>query len=169
LEKRRKQVSQYLKVKTKAKGCSESLVRTLVDMGCAREDIEICEERRNLVGYLGKVREEKAHVIVKKDAVCKLLGLKYSASNELGFEKNADGTWNVYPSKHDKRIGIMSKDWKSKWLSKWAVQRIGLQAEEKGYSWTTEKKENHVYVRVQPSTTGSGGYAGSWAPSKWGT
>ena len=142
-------MSQYLKVTTQAKGCAESLVRTLIEMGCTREDIEICEERRSLVGYAGKIRSQKAHVIVKKDSVCKLVGRTHSASNELGFEKNADGTWSVWASKFDKGIGIMTKSWQSKWLSEWAVQKVGMEAEKKGYSWTTERTEQHVYVHVK--------------------
>ena len=73
----------------------ECLVDALVGMGWTREQIEVHDTPVALVGYQSKVRAQKAHVVVRREHVG-------SASNDLGWEMGADGTFAAHISDFDK-------------------------------------------------------------------
>lgn len=78
------------------------LKEALVDLGIALEQIEVHAEGAELVGYQGDQRIQKAHVIVRRQHVG-------SASNDIGFEKQADGTYKAIVSEYDKNFGYGNK------------------------------------------------------------
>lgn len=80
----------------------EALVGALEAMGF-RGKIEKHQIAQPLYGYQGDVRPQKAHIIIRR----KYVG---SASNDIGFEKQADGTYKAHISDYDKN------KYNQKWL-----------------------------------------------------
>ena len=72
----------------------DCLVAALNEQGYA--EVEVHEEAVNLIGYYGDTRPEKANVIVRR----KHIG---TAANDLGFVKEADGTYSAIVSDYDSR------------------------------------------------------------------
>ena len=72
----------------------DCLVAALNEQGYT--DVEVHEEAVNLIGYHGDTRPEKANVIVRR----KHIG---TAANDLGFVKEADGTYSAIVSDYDSR------------------------------------------------------------------
>jgi hypothetical protein len=152
------EMSHYAEVTLKITGEAEAIVRALCEMEwktgkLARESVEVHTERKNLEGYHGDMREQKAHIIIRRQHVG-------GSSNDIGFEKKSDGSWVAHVSDFDK--SFYNTEWQKRLLSKWAVQRAGMEAEKHGYKWNveyaTENKWNptlgcevsqaYAYVRV---------------------
>ena len=72
----------------------DCLVAALNEQGYT--EVEVHEEAVNLIGYHGDTRPEKANVIVRR----KHIG---TAANDLGFVKEADGTYSAIVSDYDSR------------------------------------------------------------------
>ena len=72
----------------------DCLVEALHEMGYA--DVEIHDDAVNLIGYHADTRPEKANVIVRRNYIG-------SAANDLGFVKEADGTFSCIVSDYDSR------------------------------------------------------------------
>lgn len=68
------------------------LVLALEDMGFT--EVEVHAEAQPLVGWLGDKRRQRAHVIVRREHVG-------WGSNDLGFFKNAQGTYEAHVSDAD--------------------------------------------------------------------
>lgn len=58
----------------------DALVKALVKMGFDKKEIEVHEKAQNLFGYRGDVREQKAHIIIRRKNIGRM-------SNDIGFEK----------------------------------------------------------------------------------
>jgi Protein of unknown function (DUF1257) len=152
-------MSHMVEIELEMQGPPEALVRALCDMTSqigrkwTRDDIEVHDVRQPLYGYHGDKRAQEAHVIIrgsggangKKNAVG-------SASNDLGFERKANGKWACHVSEHEVACGY-NPDWQKRLLSRWAVQRTGLEAESRGYKWSEASKEvegkQYVFVTVR--------------------
>ena len=72
----------------------DCLVAALNEVGYT--DVEVYDESVSLYGYRGDVRPEKANVIVRRNYIG-------SAANDLGFVKEADGTFSCIVSDYDSR------------------------------------------------------------------
>lgn len=72
-----------------------ALVAALKELGFTPE---VHAEARQLVGYQGDARAQRAHVIVRRDQLT-------SASNDLGFLRGANGKYEVVVSEYDERAG----------------------------------------------------------------
>ena len=70
----------------------DCLVEALHEMGYA--DVEIHDDAVNLIGYHADTRPEKANVIVRRNHIG-------PAANDLGFVKEADGTYSAIVSDYD--------------------------------------------------------------------
>lgn len=98
-------MSRYVTVRTEFRD-GAALVDALMETGnWTVEQIEVHHEPQNLFGYRGDERAEKAHIIIRR----KYVG---SASNDLGFIKKEDGTYEVVISEYD------SNKYGSKWIGK---------------------------------------------------
>lgn len=96
-------MSHYAMIETEIRD-EESLVAALKDLEPGWE-IERHTEPRNLYGYLGDMRPERAHVIIRRQYVG-------GSSNDIGFVRQADGTYGAIVSEFD------SHRYDSKWLAK---------------------------------------------------
>ncbi|MBK7925987.1 MAG: DUF1257 domain-containing protein [Bryobacterales bacterium] len=60
---------------------------------------EVCREGRALVGYMGDERAERAQVIIPRRQLD-------SASNDIGFARDAGGVYRAIISEYDRGIGF---------------------------------------------------------------
>jgi hypothetical protein len=79
-------------VKIKDRDC---LIRTLQEE-FGENNVEIHTKPQNLIGYGGEIRGEVATIIVRRTHIGTL-------SNDLGFNKRPDGTYEMLVSDHDIR------------------------------------------------------------------
>lgn len=102
----------------------EALVLALMETGVwTREQIEVHEQAKNLFGYRGDMRSEKAEIIIRRKNVG-------GSSNDIGFSRNEDGTFTAIISEFDKTK--YSQSWTDKLKQNYAYQAIRLQQEAKG-------------------------------------
>lgn len=81
----------------------ESLLKeALIDIGIPEEHIETHKEATDLFGIGGSRRPEKANIIIRRKNVG-------AASNDIGFEKQSDGTYKAIVSEYDKNLGFGKK------------------------------------------------------------
>jgi hypothetical protein len=116
-------VSRYVTVKTQFND-GKALVSALMETGkWSIEQIEIHNNPRHLVGYKGKERPEVAHIIIRREHVGE-------ASNDIGFVKNADGSYEAIISEFD------SRKYGAKWVANlkgnYAYHKIRVAQESRG-------------------------------------
>lgn len=144
-------MSHFADIALKITGAPDVLVEALCEMGWTKDMIEVHDERQHLYGYRNDQREQKAHIIVRRKNVCHGVGRLSSASNDIGFERNADGSWKAHVSEYDKSIGF-NAEWQQRLLSKWAICRTTTEAKKKGWSYSVnEAEENgkrYAYVTI---------------------
>jgi len=87
-------MSKYIVCQTKYASL-ELLLDSLEEIGIKRDHVEVHEQPANLHGYRGDSREQKAHVIIRKQFVG-------SSSNDIGFLRTEDGTYQTYVSDFDR-------------------------------------------------------------------
>src|SRR5580692_12514796 len=75
------------------------LVAALRELGY---DAEVYADGAALVGYEGRERPERAHVIIRRVEIG-------PASNDIGFVRKHDGTFGAVLSEYDRGIGFDEK------------------------------------------------------------
>ena len=81
--------------------------------------IRVHDQAISLEGYEGRARPERANIIIARQDTGLFLGptgavLNHPrASNDIGFERQADGSYVAHVSEYDKSIG-----YNAKWLTK---------------------------------------------------
>lgn len=79
----------------------------------------------NLVGYEGRERPERAHVIIRRNQIG-------SASNDIGFARKPDGTFAAVLSEYDRSIGFDEK-WLGRVYQLYKEKQVLADARAKGY------------------------------------
>ncbi len=74
----------------------QALVDALLAVGFSREQIELHDEAVPLFGYRGDQREQRAHVVIRRQHVG-------PAANDVGWERLPDGTYRAWISEYDGR------------------------------------------------------------------
>lgn len=118
----------------------ESLVEALNELGF--DHVEVHETPQALYGYHGDVRPEKAHVIIRR----KYIG---GSSNDIGFVKKENGTYEAIISDYDKG----SLGYSNVWLGKLSMRAnaCGAAREAKKRGLRVTKKEDEkgrIHVQV---------------------
>lgn len=72
----------------------ECLLSALVEIGFSKNSIEVHETPKHLYGYHGDLRDDVAHVIIRRWNVGHV-------SNDLGFIRGEDGRFQVIVSEYD--------------------------------------------------------------------
>ena len=60
---------------------------------------EVCRQGTPLFGYQGDERPERAHVVIRRNQLD-------SASNDIGFRRDANGVYRAIVSEYDRRLGF---------------------------------------------------------------
>jgi len=116
-----------------------TLIRALELMGFEGK-IEVYDTPQQLYGYRGDARNQKAHIIIRR----KYVG---NASNDIGFERLADGTYKAWISDYDKTK--YSEAWLAKLKTAYSVERISKMAKSKGFMVKQEVEKNKVKLVLQ--------------------
>jgi hypothetical protein len=103
----------------------DCLVAALVRLGFAGK-VEIHPEAQVLYGYRGDVRPQKAHLIIRRGHVG-------WAANDLGFERQADGTYRVWVSEFDQQQNGYDTAWMGRLKQAYGVEKARVEARKQGY------------------------------------
>ena len=98
------------------------LVAALCDLGF---QAEVHTGGASLVGYEGRERPERAHVIVRRQQIG-------PASNDIGFVRKPDGTFGAVLSEYDRRIGFDDK-WLGRLHQVYKEKQLLADARARGY------------------------------------
>lgn len=90
-------MSEFVECTTKIKS-QRDLIEALIEIGFKKEEIEVHEEAQHLYGFQNDKRPEKANVILRR----KYVG---GASNDIGFLRKKDGTYEFISSAYDRGAG----------------------------------------------------------------
>jgi hypothetical protein len=121
-----------------------SLRLALQEMGWAENEIEVHPGPVALYGYRGDRRPEQAEVIIPRQFVGK-------SSNDIGFARQADGTWSAIISEYDQRQqgrrGPYDQAWLGRLTQAYAAQVVTAQYQRKGWQVHRERREDGA-IRV---------------------
>ena len=90
---------------------TEALVRALEDLGFARESIEVHARAVALEGFEGNARAQDAEIVVRRRHVG-------PGSNDLGFARQADGTFRAIVSAYDQRARGLHGPYDAAWIGR---------------------------------------------------
>ena len=122
-------MSHFTAIKTEIRDV-KALVKALEDIGFP-DKIEVHEEAESLYGFQGDLRPETAEVIIRR----KYLG---SASNDIGFKKQEDGTYEAVISSYD-RAYKYTQQWLNKLTQRYGYHLLMAVAPQQGF--TVEEEE----------------------------
>jgi hypothetical protein len=120
-------LSHFTRIRTQLRD-TEVLVSALRAVG--HSQVEVHTEPQTLYGYLGDDRPEKAEVVIRR----KHIG---SASNDIGFARRQDGSFEAIISDYDRsRYGA---DWLAKLTHSYSHAATLRYAEAHGYEVATDE------------------------------
>lgn len=123
---------------------SEFLICALIEMGFTREQIEVNETPKQLFDFQGRkthytdVNGDKAEIVIRRSAVNRVLSS--GASNDLGFKRQADGTFGALISEYDSSFA--NKQWLGKLTAAYARTAIIDKAKKQGLRFAGTVKQN---------------------------
>lgn len=126
-------MSHYTAIQTEINDV-DCLKKALEAMGFMGK-VEVYETAQPLYGYRGDVRAQKAHVIVRR----KYVGAQ---SNDIGFERQPDGTYKAHISEYDRNSLRYNEEWIGRVKQNYTAEKITKEARRQGYSITKAKAEN---------------------------
>jgi hypothetical protein len=101
--------------------------------------VEVYKTPQALYGYQGDAREQKAHIIIRRQHVG-------SYSNDLGFEKQANGSYRAWISEFDQTRTSGGPRYDEAWLGRlkqsYGVEKARLEAKKRGYRVSEQKLDD---------------------------
>ena len=136
-------MSEYVEVKTAFQDPT-ALVAALMETGHWKaEQIEVHPEVQNLYGYHGDVRSQRAHIIIRRAYVG-------PASNDIGFERQADGRFVGHISEYDRTSRGYNEEWNRRLRQNYAFHATRIPQEARGRRVTREWLPNgHQRVVIE--------------------
>ena len=120
----------------------EVLLETLAEFGYDSSKVEVHESPVKLDGYRGDKREQKAHVVIRRRNVGAM-------SNDIGFEKRADGSYAAWVSDFDKSRGLGQKIWNKSFFQGYAKNKTVKWAKSKGATFTCNKDQKKMKMMIK--------------------
>jgi hypothetical protein len=105
-----------------------ALTRALADVGF--KDVEVHATAQQLRGFMGDVRPQTAEVIVRRKHIGWL-------SNDLGFKRQDDGTFEAIISEYDRNK--YSRAWLDQLTQRYACHAARTKLAEQGFDLVTEE------------------------------
>lgn len=102
--------------------------------------VEVHQEAKSLYGYQGDRREQQAHIIIRRQHVGQ-------AANDIGFQRQSDGTYRVYISDYDRDYNRYNGEWLGRLKQAYGVEKAKAEAKKKGYR-VTEQKQDDGRIRL---------------------
>ena len=108
---------------TRTKICNEEcLIKALQNMGFKSHMIEVSKTPLSLKGYTGDTREQTANVRIRGAGWGSSENYVGSASNDLGWELQSDGTYIMHVSEYDR--GKYNESWQNKLMQQYSKEVI---------------------------------------------
>jgi hypothetical protein len=133
-------MSHYVNVVTIMKD-QEALIKALGRLGFDKVKLEVHEKAQNLYGYQGDKRSQVAHIIIRKEFVG-------SSANDIGFERQANGSFAAHISEFDQGTGQYSgsegrygKTWQGKLVAFYGVEKSKMELTKKGLKYYEDVDE----------------------------
>lgn len=115
----------------------EALRKALADMGF--KNVEVHETAQHLYGYRGDVRPQTAEVVIRR----RYIG---SASNDIGFKRREDGTFDAIISDYDRRK--YSQEWLNRLTQRYAYHVAKTKLEEQGFTLVSEESQQGERIHL---------------------
>lgn len=115
----------------------DALVAALADVGYP--DVEVHDQAQPLYGFQGDRRAQRAHVIVRRQHVG-------AASNDLGFEQQADGHFTAVISEFDRHRH--DEKWLRRVTARHAYHATTATLTSQGFDLVDERSERDGTVRL---------------------
>lgn len=119
----------------------ETLLKTLEEFGFDSSRVEVHATPVKLHGYQGDARSQVAHVVIRKRNVS-------SASNDIGFEKQKDGSYKAWVSDYDRNMGLGKAIANKKFFQSYAKNRVEKWAAQKRGSVVSQKEKQKIKIRI---------------------
>ena len=116
-----------------------ALVKALEDIGF-QDKLEIHETAQGLYGFQGDLRPETAEVIIRRQ----YLG---AASNDIGFKKQEDGTYEAVISSYD-RAYKYTQQWVNELTQRYGYHVLMATAPAQGFTIEEEETLEDGTIRV---------------------
>lgn len=129
-------MSHYTRVRTKLSDAT-LLAAALKEVGYAAAEVH--DEPQQLYGYRGDARPERAEVIVRRKHVG-------SASNDIGFARQADGSFEAIISSYDRQRH--GQQWLGQLTQAYGHVAALQYASDHGYEVLTDKPEQNGTRRL---------------------
>jgi len=105
--------------------------------------IEVHNKAVNLYGYHGDVRVDKANIIIRRQFISR-------ASNDIGFRKEADGSYSAIISEFDGRSMGFSPAWLQRLTTYYGVEKAKKEFKARGIKYTeTTDDKGRVQLKAQ--------------------
>lgn len=143
-------MSHYSCVKSKIANL-DCLLKALKTMGFADHMLEVSKkETLTLKGYAGDDRPQRAHLRIRGAGWGDQHNYVGGASNDLGFERQQDGTYAFHVSEYDlRRYG---KSWQDKLMQQYEKEVILQTAEEQGYIVDSIEEDENGELQIHCRT-----------------
>ena len=129
-------MSHYTVLRTRISNV-KALTRALADVGF--KDIEVHETAQPLVGVGGEVRPDRAEVIVRRKHIGWL-------SNDIGFRRHADGTFEAIISEYDR--STYDQSWLERLTQRYAYHAARAKLQEQGFSVVREEVQENGQIHL---------------------
>ena len=118
----------------------KALQAALADLGFP--EVEVYTTAEHLYGYRGDVRPQTAEVIVRREHIGRL-------SNDLGFKRNAGGTFDAVISEFDR--SKYSEDWLRQLTQRYAYHVARAKLQEQGFTLVAEEtaKDGRIHLTLR--------------------
>lgn len=140
-------MSEYVTIQTQFR-LPDLLVLALEDMGFAREQIEISPEPVTLYGYRGDRRPERAEIVIRRAHVGR-------SSNDIGFARRPDGTYQAIISEHDQRHQGAHGPYDQAWLGRlaqcYSIRLVERTYRTRGWRVSTQRHTDGVVELIAES------------------
>jgi Protein of unknown function (DUF1257) len=129
-------MSHFTKLRTQITDI-DGLVKALADADFKK--VEVHETAQSLHGYRGDVRPQTAEVIVRRKYVGR-------SSNDIGFKRQADGTFEAIISQYDRQK--YSQAWLNRLTQRYAYHVALVKLAEQGFDLMVEVAEEGERIHL---------------------
>ncbi len=129
-------MSHFTCIKTQIKD-RDALIKALTDVGF--KNIEVHETAQHLYGYQGDVREQTAEVIIRRQYIG-------TASNDIGFKRQANGQFEAIISEYD--CHRYSQQWLNGLTQRYGYHALMATAPAQGFTVEEEETLEDGTIRV---------------------
>jgi hypothetical protein len=120
----------------------QTLVNALerIENGRWKGKVEVCEKATNLYGYHGDKRAQTAEIIIRR----KNIG---SASNDIGFKLQEDGTYSAVISDYDS--SHHDKRWLDKLTQTYSTEVVREISEDNGFNFECREENGEIFINCE--------------------